>query len=76
MSHQIQAILIHKNINDGNHITKSKAKQYIKSLGIIPIKQVHETKNYYRFRLMDPKQFKGFVTRKQNDIVSFVVGYY
>lgn len=40
---------------------------------IIPIKQVHITKNFARYRIRDPKKYKRFVTKKNKDIM-FVFG--
>lgn len=75
----IQSILIHKTIDshDGTlKISKNKASKYVKSIGFKPIKKVHETKNYYRFRIRDPKYFDHFIIKPINDVMSFVIGFY
>ena len=69
--YSVQAVLIHKK----RGMTKKKALTLVHSLGYKPIKDVHETKNYYRYRIADPKKFRGFITKKLNAIVSLVVGY-
>lgn len=65
----IQSILINKRL-----LNKVKAKEYVKKMGYKPIKKVHETKNYYRFRINDPSLFDVFVTKKINDTVTIVFG--
>lgn len=37
-----------------------KARKFLKDHGWKPIKRVHKTKNYLRYRLRDPKKFKRF----------------
>lgn len=74
-SYEVQAVLINKKPYGNYHLTKKIALRLVKMLGYKPIKKVHETKNYYRFRIRQPKLFKRFITKKINNILSFVIGY-
>lgn len=67
----IQAILIHKL----PWVDKKIATTLVKQLGYNPIKPVHETKNFYRFRLREPSEFNHFVTRNYGNLVSMIIGY-
>lgn len=51
----VQAILF-----DNKKWTEIKAKKYLKDRDIIPIKPVHKTTNFLRYRLQDPSLFKSF----------------
>lgn len=51
----MQAIIINK-----NYYTLKEANKIIKNIGKKPIKKVHETKNYYRFRLQEPSKNKKY----------------
>lgn len=71
MVSKIQSIIFNK------HEWKLKdAKKWLKIHGKIPIKKVHETKNYYRFRLKLPHQFKKFrMEPLYNHTVYLVLGF-
>jgi hypothetical protein len=43
---------------------------------LIPIKPMHETKKFYRYRLRDPKDFKRIRTIKTKDHLDIIIGYY
>ena len=47
----IQAIIFKK-----THYTKRSSANWIKYHGYKPIKKVHETVNYYRYRLKEPNE--------------------
>lgn len=56
---KIQAVIFRKkyyNIKD--------ARYWLKINNLKPIKPPHQTVNFYRFRIMDPDQFKSFITKK------------
>ena len=76
MTSDIQSILIHKHPNNNVTISKSLAQYYIKLHNFKPIKKVHETKNYFRFRIREPEQFKHFIIKPVNNTMSFVIGFY
>lgn len=66
----IQAILF-----DNKKWTTKKAKEWLRSHDYTPIKPVHITKNYLRYRLVDPQIFSRFsITKLPNDI-ELVIGY-
>lgn len=57
----IQTILINKHI-----LNKRQAKEYVKKMGFEPLK-IHETKNYYRFRIYRPDIFSKFRAKQINN---------
>lgn len=71
---QVQAVLIRK--HPDFYLSKSQALSYVRSLGFEPIKKVHETPYFYRFRLQDPEKFSRFITLKRNRLVDYVIGFY
>lgn len=71
----VQAVLIHKNPKTKYHLTKKQSLDYVRSLRLKPIKKVHETKNYYRYRIRQPKLFRRFVTKRVDNIITLIIGY-
>lgn len=65
----VQSILINK-----KKLNKRQAIDYVKKMGYFPIKPVHETLNYYRFRIYRPDVFESFITKRINDKVTIVFG--
>lgn len=53
LNSMLQSVIINKHM-----YSLKEATQMIKLLNLKPIKDVHETSNYYRFRINKPK--KGF----------------
>lgn len=70
MSH-IQAVLF-----DRSKWTPSRAKYWLNTNGFQPIKRVHKTKKKLRYRLVEPEEFARFITKKEKDGISFVIGFY
>ena len=52
------------------------AKKWLKQHQLQPIKKVHKTKKSLRYRLADPDDFKGFITKKTSKGITFVIGIY
>ena len=52
---------------------------WLASHDLRPLKQPRETKNFVRFRIRDPKEFKHFYTQKTYDqkrgMIELVVGF-
>ena len=65
----IQSVLFNK-----KYFTKEESKNWLVRHKLNPIKPVHETKNNYRYRLLDPKMFKYFRTRKISLGIDLVIG--
>lgn len=43
---------------------------------LIPIKKIHEVKNFYRVRLEDPKKYKKFrIKRIRDGDIMFIIGF-
>lgn len=69
-SSTIQAVLFSR-----SKWSKSKAKKELSKHGWNPMKEVHVTKNYLRYRLESPKKFKRFATKKMKNGISLVIGF-
>lgn len=67
---QLQAILF-----DKKYYTTKKAREYLKKHSLNPIKRVHKTENYFRYRLVDPDDFKTFKTKDNIRGIKFIIGY-
>ena len=65
----IQAVLFKK------PFTTKKARAFLKKNGFKPIKRVDKTKNFLRYRIRDPKQFKRFRTISFTKNIKAVVGF-
>jgi hypothetical protein len=74
MSRVVQSIRFDKNI-----FSLKEASNILKQLDIKPIKKVDETKNQYRFRIIEPSFFnsKTFITIKDDEVngLSYIVGF-
>lgn len=66
----IQAVLFNKHF-----WTPDMALAELTAHGLYPIKPVRETANYYRYRLIEPGQFRTFVTKKTRYGIEFVIGF-
>ena len=67
-------------LTDNKKWTIPKAKKWLKSHKLSPIKEVDKVKvkgkiTQYRYRIKDPKLFKKFITKKTTDDINFVIGF-
>ena len=70
MTH-VQAILFDKTIYD-----EKKAAKWLKDHKIHPIKEVHVTENYYRYRLKVPDEDKyRYRTDDLKNGIKYIIGY-
>jgi hypothetical protein len=68
----IQSVLFNK-----YYFTENEAKKWLNKYHEYPIKDVHETKHYYRYRLREPNNFKYFrIINSHDPNVKFVIGFY
>jgi len=65
----IQAIIF-----DNKIWTEKTAKKWLKEHGYVPIKPVHKTLNFLRYRLLDPSLFNRFIMRKLPNNIELVIG--
>ena len=65
MIDNIQAVLFNK-----DYWNTTQARSYLKKTGKQPIKKVHTTDNYHRYRLIEPnyKKYKYLFKRGKNHI--------
>ncbi len=54
---------------------KKKINEYLEKNDLKPLKEIHETTNYYRQRIRDPKQFKKFITKDLSGGIKVVIGF-
>ncbi len=55
--------------------TSEKARSWLKSHEYIPLKRVHKTTNFLRYRIKDPSKFKRFTTKKMSNGIELVIGF-
>ena len=67
---EIQAVLF-----DKHFWTKEEAEEYLKKHDYKPIKELHETKNRIRARLIDPQIFSHFMIHKIPNHVELLIGF-
>ena len=65
---EIQSVLLNK-----NYFTLRQAKAIVKDMGFEPLK-FHETEEYYRFRIQNPRMFDRFRNKKIKDGITFILG--
>jgi hypothetical protein len=70
MSSQIHSVLF-----DNKRWLTSEARRWLKDHNIKPIKPVHKTPNFHRYRIVDPNEFKSFSTKKMDNGIELVIGY-
>ena len=66
----VQAVLFDKHI-----YSTSEARKWLKKHKLVPIKMVHEVKNYYRYRIEDPSIFRQFRIIKIHTGIELVLGF-
>jgi hypothetical protein len=66
----IQAIIF-----DNKLWTATTARAWLKKNNYTPIKRVHKTLNYLRYRLIEPTKFKSFIMKKTGTGIKLVIGY-
>lgn len=77
---ELHSVIFHKTQN--NNWTQTKAKQFLNKHKIKPIKKVRITYlkngkiNSLRYRIRPPEIFKKFITKKTDNDISFVIGFY
>lgn len=67
-------MLVHSIIFKKNKWTIPSSQDWVYFHGYKPIKNVDITKNFYRWRIRDPSQFKQFVTKKIGNGIEIVFG--
>ena len=68
---EIQAVIFEK-----KYFTPDKARYWLKKHKIKRMKKVRITKNYYRYRITNPKKYKNFIIKPiYKDNVKLVIGY-
>ena len=67
---QIQAVLFKKS----KFNSSSEARKALKAMKIKPMKRVHITDKYYRYRINDPKKYKRMRIKKGKDF-DLIIGF-
>lgn len=66
---EIQAVIFKKRYWDSK-----KARNWLSKNKIKPIKPVHKTLNYLRYRIRNPKIFKRFFMKEISPSIKLVIG--
>ena len=66
---------IHSVLFDDKMYTTAEARKWLKKHNLKPIKIVHHTENYLRYRIKDPSLFKSFITKEIKPGIKFVIGF-
>lgn len=64
----VQAVLFNK-----NKWTLADAKEWLNANGYKPIKRVHITENFYRYRIMKPIKNKNYSSKKIGDYITLIM---
>lgn len=67
-------MLIHTIAFDKDKWTTDTARKWLKDHNYTPIKRVHKTENWLRYRIRDPAMFKSFITKKENNGINIIFG--
>ena len=65
---QLQSVIFKK-----KYWTPTKARAWLKNEGIKPIKKVHITDDYLRYRVKEQK-YENYITRDMGNNVKFIMG--
>lgn len=66
----IQAVLFSK-----NYYTTSQARKWLKKENLKPIKRVHKTNKYLRYRIKNPSEFNYLRTFSIGNKIKYIYGY-
>lgn len=67
---------IHSVMFERSYWTAPEARRELKKMGLTPIKHVDITKNFYRYRIVDPREFERFSIKNTSKHMKLVIGYY
>ena len=67
---KIQAVLF-----DIKYFNEKQAIKHLKKEKMKPIKKVHKTEKYLRYRIREPKEFKRFRILKTDKHIAFIIGF-
>jgi len=56
--------------------TATTSKRKLSDLGYTPLKRAHITPNFYEYRILEPNQFKRFITVKKRNGIQLIIGYF
>lgn len=67
----IQAVIFKRN----GYWNPTKARKWLAKHGMHAIKRVHTTEQFYRYRLMNPNDFKRMRTKKEPHDIELIIGF-
>ena len=67
---EIQAVIFSK-----QKWNTQEAEHWLKTHHITPMKAVHRTLNFLRYRIREPATFKHFIIKKETNGIEFVIGF-
>jgi hypothetical protein len=59
---------------DKREFTIKEAQKMLDDMNLKPIKPVHATEKFFRFRIQEPRLFKSFKTHVVNNNIKFIYG--
>lgn len=69
MSNYVQAVLF-----DNKTFTTASSRRWLKRHNFQPIKRVHKTTNYLRYRIIEPNDQDKYVFKHITDDIKFIIG--
>lgn len=70
MTAYVQAVIFKK-----DKWTTPKARRWLKKNNYTPIKKVHITDDFYRYRINEPDKYTKFTTKKLKDGIELILGF-
>jgi hypothetical protein len=67
----IQAVLFSR-----NNFNTRRARQWLRQHNLVPIKRVHKTPGYLRYRIMEPDSAASYSTKKVKEGIKIVLMYF
>lgn len=64
---------VHAVLFDNGIYTADKAREWLKEHNYVPIKRVHKTENYLRYRLITPKKDASYYTVNTKKGIKLVI---
>jgi hypothetical protein len=63
-------------IFDKKRWTPLHARRWMKEHYFAPIKKVHKTKNFYRYRINNPEKYKRYINKSiSNNGIKLIIGF-
>lgn len=61
---------------DSKYWTPLDAREWLYEHGLYPIKRIHKTGHYLRYRINDPREFQRFRSKKLSKHITAIFGFF